>query len=209
MENNYPVYEITNKTKKSYKSNIDIYKDQPGVWMLCGKEKINDKKWVCLQVAQNKNIGEEMLSDMEDLTKKNPVPKHMDYVNQFGEQLFEYDNYNGFTAKVLYHKIAKNYNDLWFCVIAYGNGLAEKASREKLEKYIAYKTYSIFWRNGGAFVDRDGKCTQNEKDVDANKEKCKSELKNLHEELLNEEILGMERLNAIDNYIDENIKILK
>lgn len=44
-------------------NNIVQYKNVPGVWILAGKERANTP-WMCLQVAQTKNIRREVVRDI-------------------------------------------------------------------------------------------------------------------------------------------------
>ena len=66
---------------------------EAGVWIMFGKSTENHK-YECLNVGKNNNIGKELAADffrIENFIEKEDEPK--DYVNQFGEKIFDYTVY--------------------------------------------------------------------------------------------------------------------
>ena len=138
--------------------NIDIsaINNMPGVWILLGKKKDRKKEvengFVCLQVGQNKDIGKEIKQDIAYMRTGNPKELgSINYVNQFGEKIFDYKNYKHWRRRNVYFQIDSAYEDFAFICIIGGNELSNIESRKKVEKYIAYKTKSVFWVNGSSF----------------------------------------------------------
>ena len=139
-------------------NNIAQYKGIPGVWILLGKEKA-DTHFVCLQVGQTKDIGNEIKTNISYLGKQNFEPTTKKYVNQFGEFMFSYEEHIDERRKMLYGDIAKKYVDLTFVCITSGEELKNQVELLKaIEKYVAYKTSCRYWVNGGPY--RDGKASE-------------------------------------------------
>jgi len=124
--------------------------------------KTDPPQYICLQVAKTKDIWKEMREDwgMLDEKKQDETEQESgekkDWVNQFGEFQFKYSA-EGLSRKWLYQHIAVNYENIKFVCVAYGKddkqsdgfqSLNDKNNRSVLEKYIAYSTFSKFWRNG-------------------------------------------------------------
>ena len=105
--------------------NIDIsaINNMPGVWILLGKKKDRKKEvengFVCLQVGQNKDIGKEIKQDIAYMRTGNPKELgSINYVNQFGEKIFDYKNYNHWRRRNVYFQIDSAYEDFAFiCII--------------------------------------------------------------------------------------------
>lgn len=134
--------EIVNCEQKEL---MDSYKNKSGVWFLIGKL-LNEKSYICLQVGQSKDIGNEIIRDSGYLSGVDPYEKVCKtYVNQFGELQFKYYDYPDLKGKKLYNNIAENYKDFLFICIS---EIDNRDTRLALEKYIAYKTESKYWRNG-------------------------------------------------------------
>lgn len=56
---------------------------------------------------------------------------------------------------MLYSEIAKKYDDLTFVCIAHEEELKNQGVLLKtIEKYVAFKTLSRYWANGGSYIER-------------------------------------------------------
>lgn len=168
-------------------------KGKPGLWMLIGKNK--NGLYSSLQVGHSQNIGSEIERDISYLTTIPPTSeKDILYVNQFGEELFPYENYNFWRAKNLYHQIATHYTNLNFICIANHTALENENNRKILEKYIAYKTTSRYWSNGGIYKPK------TETQIKTIIEACLVECEQLYKSITKFN-LGIKQLNIIDEYI--------
>lgn len=182
---------------------IARYKNVPGVWILVGRRKVTGKPCLeCLQVAKCNDIGGEINRDTFYLKaeKSEPVPK--DYVNQFGEHIFEYREYPN-RAKLLYKDIAENYKDLIFICVAYGDELKDDSLRKDIEKYVAYRTLCRYWVNGGQYKKKEIE------EIKSIKEKCKEQCQALFEnikEKYGEKADSMDKFlgSLIDGTFDDN-----
>lgn len=174
----------------------------PGVWILIGKEKKRYKSpWVCLQVAQTKNSGREIVKDISylNLKDKNNQPVQIsnekNYVNQFGEFMFSYDEQLN-RRKILYKKIDEKYEFLTFICVAYGEGLEDDKLRKNIEKYVAYKTLCLYWVNGRPYKKGKG-----EEEIKAIKDKCKLESNILLEKI--KESNYSEKANTLKEFLNK------
>lgn len=119
-----------------------------GVWALYGVEKAALKpEWKCLQVGQSVNMEHEILSDYRLLYPTVSERPIKNYVNQFGEKMFEYVK-SPSTREILYNEIGKKYCKLTFISILKE---VDKDKREEFEKVFAWMTHSLYWRNGGVY----------------------------------------------------------
>ncbi len=123
-----------------------VKKLNSGVWALYGQSKV-DKTWKCLQVGQSKDIKKEIIVDAKLLVKTKPKSVKKDYINQFAEHCFTYDEYPNM-REVLYYDIASKFKDLIFVLIS--NSEDEK-KRKDIEKKFAWASHAKYWRNGCAF----------------------------------------------------------
>ena len=134
---------------------IDAYKKKSGVWLLIGKEKGEKEKTYSLQVGQSADIGKEIKANIFRLNYglNHNIPEMIEknYVNQFGELKFKYSVYPD-ERQFLYSEIAKKYTEFKLVVFEISAEI-EKEERKKIEKYVAYKTKSLYWRNGGAYKE--------------------------------------------------------
>lgn len=180
---------------------IDKIKGKPGVWFLLGKEEEKaNSPFVCLQVAQKDNIGEEIKTDVQYMqaSELKPLIEEKSYVNQFGEEKFTYEEWGQWRARNLYYYIDHNYKELTFIAIWDEESFTEKTNRELLEKYIAYKTKAEFWVNGRAF-----KKGQTEKVKESLLSKYSSSCADIQKKLIT--MIGEANVNTINEIID-NIK---
>ena len=191
----------TTKWGEEQKNNIKEYKGKPGVWILLGKEH-TDAPLVCLQVGATKYIGEEIERDIFFLNQsKEPEKEDNDYVNQFGEHMFSYKICPG-RAQVLYWDISKKYTDLIFICVAHGDELENKELRKDIEKYVAYRTLSRYWVNGGQY-----KGDKSEEEIKSIKESCKKECAGLFEKI-KRNYKGADMLNEfLNNLIEGKIEV--
>lgn len=153
----------------------------PGVWMLVGKKTESDK-WKCIQVGANANIYHEIAVDIEYMNRLVEMP-NKDYINQFGELCDEL-SISSYPSEQnqLYKAIRDIYEELAFIVVC--ENIEEKAKRNRIEKYVAYRTRARFWRNGGPYPEP--KIVKNE-------------------ELVFDGSFVQEYLPEIDNFLDSNI----
>lgn len=110
---------------------------EAGVWIMFGKSKENHK-YECLNVGKNNNIGKELAVDFSrigNFIEKEDEPK--DYVNQFGEKIFDYTVYAE-RLDFLYHHIDERYENI-FCI-----KICDK-SDYSVEKYAAYLFRAKYW----------------------------------------------------------------
>lgn len=117
-------------------------KNVPGVWMLLGRNNINEK-WECLQVGVNKNIYKEISTDIFYMDKLIRIKKP--YINQFGEIQFWTKGEPSVQNK-LYFTIRNEYDQLAFIVVC--ENIEDAIERKLIEKYVAYRTRAKYWRNG-------------------------------------------------------------
>ena len=191
----------TTKWGEEQKNNIKEYKGKPGVWILLGKEH-TDAPLVCLQVGATKYIGEEIERDICLLKQgSKPVEEKRRYVNQFGEYMFSYDICPS-RAQELYWDISKKYTDLIFICVAHGDELENKELRKDIEKYVAYRTLSRYWVNGGQY-----KGDKSEEEIKSIKESCKKECAELFEKI-KRNYKGADMLNEfLNNLIKGKIEV--
>lgn len=151
--------------KRNSTDNLDKCKGKSGVWALIGKNCEKDR-WICLNVGINKNIGNEICQDIEYMNIKNKIISK-NYINQFGESLFSYDDYaNNPCRSKLYKEIKEKYSKLRFICI--GWCIDDKKEREKIEGHFAWMTRAKYWRNGGPFKDDPAKKKYNFDEIEAN-----------------------------------------
>lgn len=137
---------ITELEDGNWKGNMESYKIG-GVWALYGEKNESSDEWICLQVGQTINIAVEIEADIERMKQKINDPRKKSYVNQFGKELFCYDEYFS-VQEILYTKIITEYKQLKFlCVYETSNS----EIRKNIEKYFAWNTYPLYWRNGGPY----------------------------------------------------------
>lgn len=167
----------------------------PGVWILIGKEK-DKSPWMCLQVAQTKNIGREIVKDISflknNIYQSEPIKNEKKYVNQFGELMFLYEKSLN-RRKILYNKIFEKYNCLTFICVAYGEELGDDKLRKDIEKYVAYKTFCLYWVNGHPYNEK------GEEEVKAIKNKCEMESNKLLEKI--KESNYSEKVNTLNELL--------
>jgi len=102
-----------------------------------------NKKWFCLQVAETKNIANEIRIDIECLKGK-MVCREKNYVNQFNQTIFSYKEYPSI-KEILYNHINNNFTNLIFVCVKLEE---DREIRKKVENTFANKTNAIYWRNG-------------------------------------------------------------
>lgn len=159
------VHDNKNKIKKIESVSLSDFKREAGVWFLLGKSNSEDNGLICLQVAQADDISKEIKRNcryllgektylVDEKYKTEPIEKN--YISQFGEELFKYEEHLDERCKSLYKDIGEKYKELQFvCII--GNKLKERDYRRKLEKHIAVKTQSKYWVNGRPFKIKEKK----------------------------------------------------
>ena len=183
----------TTKLSGKQEDNIAQYKNVPGVWILLGKEEYNTPV-VCLQVGQSKDIGGEIYRDITYLNDKNLAPTPKVYINQFGESMFPYEEYPN-RAKLLYYEIAKKYNYLSFVCVAHG--VKNNNLRKDIEKYVAYKTLSLYWVNGSQY-----KKERSKEAIELIKEACKDECTSLYAKI---KMNYPENANSLNEFLEKLI----
>jgi len=177
---------------------IKDIKGKFGVWFLIGKN-INNK-YECLQVAQSSDIGKEIELDINDMTSKNLTSLNIkNYVNQFGEKMFEYEEYDRWRARNLYYYLSCNFSDFIFICIV-DKKLTDRGTRELLEKYIAYKTKSSFWVNGRPFIKEQSE-EEKRKLIEIYSKILKDIRKKLEDIFLNSKLL-----DKVDDFISNNLE---
>lgn len=110
---------------------------------MLGKSK-DKEQWFCLQVAKTTNIAKEIASDITCMQEINSTGTEKNYVNQFGKFRFSHAK-NDFVRDIEYSEIRRKYKDLIFvCVCLEDNN----KMKSQVEKYFAWKTQALYWRNG-------------------------------------------------------------
>ena len=105
-------------------------------------------------------------------------------------------------AQELYWDISKKYTDLIFVCVAHGDGLENKELRKDIEKYVAYRTLSRYWVNGGQY-----KGDKSEEEIKSIKESCKKECEGLFEKI-KRNYKGADMLNEfLNNLIEGKIEV--
>ncbi len=117
-----------------------------GVWALYGIKKAEKSKWTCLQVGQSNKIGDEIRLDISYLGKNNLQILKKNYINQFGEKMFEYMKYPS-SREQLYKHLSEKYQDFIFVIIKCNRG-----NLKEIEKYYAWTSHAEYWRNGGTYI---------------------------------------------------------
>ena len=117
-----------------------------GVWCLYGYK---NNSWTCLQVARSNDIIAELRSDIACII--NPItPKETpyNYINQFGQKANEFKIYPTIRSQV-YSKIGNDFanSKLYFFIIEF----LDISDQKEVEKFFAYKTKALYWRNGGSY----------------------------------------------------------
>lgn len=134
--NDFQGFEIINPDK------IEEYR-HPGIWAMFGIRKgSKQKKYECLNVGKNKDIGAELKIDFERLKEFNLCKKRV-YRNQFNESMFDYCE---FASRLdwLYKEISERYEEILVILVA-------KKSEYVLEKYFAYATKAAYWVSNGKY----------------------------------------------------------
>ena len=141
------IIELNNGERNST-DNLDKCKGKSGVWALIGKKSEEDE-WICLNVGVNKDIGKEICLDIEYMNIKNKIISK-NYINQFGELIFSYNNYEyDHYRSEIYKDIKEKYSKLRFICI--GWCIDDNKERRKIEGHFAWMTRAKYWRNGGPF----------------------------------------------------------
>lgn len=118
-----------------------------GVWALFG---CRDKKLYCLQVAETENIKKEITQNWKYIcSQQNEKQDNVNYVNAFGEKLFEHPRIIK-VKEYLYREISKKFNG--FKVIIITNE-KDRNKRRSIEKEFAHRIKAVYWRHGGAYKD--------------------------------------------------------
>ena len=141
---------------------INQYEQIGGVWAAF------DSDGKCWNVAETKNIAKEMREDI--------IYMHFSYVadpswemvnNHFGKEMFQCP-LNDLIPLFTWANVARacNGKDIYFVVFEVISNLKDtkenkeknkeenfrrRAQRRKIEKYIAYKTRAVYWRDGVPF----------------------------------------------------------
>lgn len=144
----------TNKTNSRFHGFEIIHTDRideycvSGVWAMFGIRKGDvSKKYVCLNVGKNKNIGEELKIDLERLKGiKHREPK--EYRNQFNEMKFLY-LVQPTRLDYLYDEIAKKYEKIIYIIVA-----RQAENTYTIEKYFAYSTKAEYWVSNGRYAPK-------------------------------------------------------
>lgn len=187
--NEWKIYKETLLSKKMINQSSECNKKdrKPGVWCLLGTKKGKNGKngWRCLQVGQTVDMCKEIKKDIHFLDDRNEPAENdftcKEYINQCGKKVF--DIYKGIPVrKQIYQKICKQYENLMFVILCVE---PEKCKRREIEKYFAFKTEAMFWRNGRPFQ------TEVKRNID-------EILKNINEKLIDSELL-----KAIDALIKD------
>lgn len=165
----YEILEISNDGLKP--CDLKSFSKIAGVWFLVGQNIKTDKQ-ECMQVATTDDINNEIKCDLKYL-KGDFKPIYKDYYNDFHEYQFSYIDYGDTLKNHLYQKIAKEYQNLYFICIRCESG------RDKLEKYIAWKSEATFWRNSS----RPFTTNASEHEIENRKCYCKNEAKKMRSDL--------------------------
>lgn len=135
---------------KNWVGNLEDY-SIGGVWALFGKKKEETNKndeWFCLQVAKTRDIEDEISEDMTYLKIKKHNEGEKNYVNQFGEKMFDYtarEIVNSNIREVEYSDIMSKYKNLLFICVCEES---DKTKRTAIERYFAWNAHALYWRNG-------------------------------------------------------------
>lgn len=118
-----------------------------GIWCLYG---CKNNTWTCLQVARSTDITSELRSDITNMTE--PIALEETpyvYINQFGHKAA--DNFKIYPSirTQVYSKVGNDYANerLYFFIIEF----TDISHQKEAEKFFAYNTQSLYWRNGGSY----------------------------------------------------------
>ena len=117
-----------------------------GIWCLYGYK---NNTWTCLQVARSNDITAELRSDIASIIEPITLKETpYSYINQFGHKVDQFSIYPSIRSQI-YSKIGHNYvnGKLYFFIIEYKDVFHQKEA----EKFFAYKTKALYWRNGGSY----------------------------------------------------------
>lgn len=120
-----------------------------GIWALFGKKAEDNDIWFCLHVGQTRNIADEISANIKCLDAELDELRIKHYVNQFGKEMFSYDEYPTCREQI-YNKIMEEYEDLIFICVYKED---DNKKRIDIEKYYAWNTYPLYWRNGGPYKE--------------------------------------------------------
>ena len=117
-----------------------------GIWCLYGYK---NNSWSCLQVARSNVISEELRSDITSIIEPITLEEtSYSYINQFGRKADNFKTYPSIRSQV-YSKIGDTYANekLYFFIFEF----IDASHQKEAEKYFAYKTQALYWRNGGSY----------------------------------------------------------
>lgn len=117
-----------------------------GIWCLYGYK---NNTWTCLQVARSNDITAELRSDIASIIEPITLKETpYSYINQFGHKVDQFSIYPSIRSQI-YSKIGHNYvnGKLYFFIIEFKDVFHQKEA----EKFFAYKTKALYWRNGGSY----------------------------------------------------------
>lgn len=130
---------------------INQYEQIDGVWAAF------DSYGKCLNVAETKNIAKEMQEDISymDFGYEEDTSWKM-AVNHFGDDMFKCPSARKI-AKYTWANVAKQYDGKEIYFVVFISSLDKENSmprseRRRIEKYIAYKTRAVYWRDGRPFI---------------------------------------------------------
>lgn len=119
-----------------------------GVWAMFGFEKTDKtRKYRCLNVGKNIDIGKELKVDIERLKLfRECINDKKEYRNQFNELMFTYPEYAS-RQDWLYKEISEKYEDIFWILVA-------KQDVYVIEKYFAYSTKAAYWVANGRYSSK-------------------------------------------------------
>ena len=134
--------------------NVNEYKI-PGVWAMFGIKKDNssEKKYTCLNVGKERNVGKELEIDFERMKHFKEYKGEKQYINQFNEEVFKYEEY-ATRQEWVYKDISEKYKSIITILVA-------KENNYTIEKYFAYSFKAVYWVSGGRY--------SSEKEIDDSK----------------------------------------
>lgn len=127
---------------------------------ICGVWAAFDSDGNCWNVAETKNIAKEMQEDISymDFGYEEDTSWKM-AVNHFGDDMFKCPSARKI-AKYTWANVAKQYDGKEIYFVVFISSLDKENSmtrseRRRIEKYIAYKTRAVYWRDGRPFKSQE------------------------------------------------------
>ena len=103
----------------------------------------SEKKYTCLNVGKERNVGKELEIDFERMKHFKEYKGEKQYINQFNEEVFKYEEY-ATRQEWVYKDISEKYKSIITILVA-------KENNYTIEKYFAYSFKAVYWVSGGRY----------------------------------------------------------